>query len=237
MTYKDGLKIKCINTTEVKLEKIIQGRCPMTEFGEIAYYKACDLKCDVCWSREMPQELADELQKDNKNQEENKEKTKMKVKAFVNGVELEVEITEEQGKLAGLIKDSPLDVKQGKLCCYVDRMKQVTSYCGEPSEREVKNGLVCKDREIMSQRALRELLNCRLEKFAYDNGAAVSKEELRNREIKKFYVRHNVKDMFWAESFRDSVVIGVIYFKTEEVAEMAITEICEPFLKEFPEFI
>lgn len=93
----------------------------------------------------------------------------------------------------------------------------------------------CTDKDIMKQRALHEILDRLLWRFSMENdGDQIDWEDLNKT---KFFIYYNynskeftVSSLFYSQS-------NNTYFINRKIAERAIKEIIEPFMKEHPEFV
>lgn len=146
------------------------------------------------------------------------------------------ELTEEQLKALGIeiTKPNPFErAKPGKTFYSILSTGEVVSY------RELKEPYVddkyfpvanyCTDKAIMEQRALSETLNRLLWRYSMEH---------KDKETSSYYTIFKDKSDSWRarEYHRQVINFGEIPFDTIEIAEAAIKEIVEPFMKEHPEF-
>lgn len=105
----------------------------------------------------------------------------------------------------------------------------------DTDDKLYKTGNYCTDLELMSQRAMHEILNRLLWRFAMENGEGENPWNKSNEHyfvyfdttIGKFEVSHSILTKYE----------GTIYFSSEKFAKMAIKEIVKPFMKENPDFV
>lgn len=91
------------------------------------------------------------------------------------------------------------------------------------------------DKAFAKQVALHQLLHRKLLKFAYDNGAEdILEWDAKNIHYGIFYdCCHHEFVLEFAKVYKSDGV----YFHYQEVAERALKEVVEPFMKEHPEFV
>ena len=89
------------------------------------------------------------------------------------------------------------------------------------------------------QVALHQLLYRKLLKYAYDNNAEVTEKDLGcdNDNPKYFIYCELYHNTFHVDSEAHTVTLGMVHFKDESVAEQAIKDVVEPFIKEHPKFV
>lgn len=107
---------------------------------------------------------------------------------------------------------------------------------GHPIDTEVYASTnYFQDKSIANQVALHQWLYRKLLKFAWDNGAEDAQGwDTKNGHYGIIYNCGNHK--FVPEVSRIYKSYGV-YFSSKEVAERAIEEVVEPFVKEYPDFV
>ena len=152
------------------------------------------------------------------------------------------ELTEEQMKALGIElpkKPSPFDrVRENQSFYYIgsDGNVGVTRECYNGFDTSCyRYGNYCTDREIMKQRAFHETLNRLLWRYSMEHhGDAL---DWRIACKNKYYIYYSYQDnkfmINYANTYKD---IGVAYFYNHEIAEAAIKEIIEPFMKAHPDF-
>lgn len=145
------------------------------------------------------------------------------------------ELTEEQLKQLGIEvpKANPFaKVKEGEWYYSMLTTGEVTKFKSvgfdiEDALHNVAN--YCTDKEMMEQRALHETLNRLLWCYSMCH-------KTKNDSDKKYAIRR-YKDKFDASwDFKVYTFIGEVTFDTYEIAQNAIKEIVEPFMKAHPEF-
>lgn len=103
-------------------------------------------------------------------------------------------------------------------------------------DRAFKVANYCTDEKLMEQRALHETLNRLLWRFSMEHGETERKWDGPDRH---YYIQANVAsdhphfEIVWSTGIKTN---GVNYFPSRELAERAITEIIEPFVKEHLDF-
>lgn len=152
------------------------------------------------------------------------------------------ELTEEQLKQLGIKpeeKENPFTRKIDKSYFYIS--------AGNALMTDIDNNTVVdialydnlnyfNDYNFTEQVALHQLLYRKLLKYAYDNGAE-DYEWNNNNNNCHYYIYFNyqfnefqVSGAFICKEFQN-------YFSNKKVAEQAIQDVIEPFMKEYPEFI
>lgn len=96
----------------------------------------------------------------------------------------------------------------------------------------------CTDKQIMTQRALHEILNRLLWRFSMENGGENPWGVYTSDG--NYYITYD----YDTRNPRFTVVFtwlykinGTVYFSSEELAQQAIEEIVKPFMKKHPEFV
>lgn len=160
-----------------------------------------------------------------------------------------IELTDEQ--VEELLKDNEHSMKKYFARRPITQCKNENSkyYCivaqgnvegyyetGHSFDNKVYNvANYCTDEKLMQQRALHEILDRLLWRFSmendgdkidWDNHFQLKYSICFNHEDKEFLIRNNTYSQY-----------GKIYFHSYRIAERAIKEIIEPFMKEHPEFI
>jgi hypothetical protein len=144
------------------------------------------------------------------------------------------ELTEEQMKALGieLPKKSPFERVEKDKCLYYITNRGVVEY-GVEKKDFYCSGLYnaanyCTDKSLMEQRALHETLSRRLWRYSMEHGGD------------KIHLNH-----CWGLGYSNRVfeayelwghVFGECVFYSKEIANNAIKEIIEPFMKAHPEF-
>ncbi len=93
----------------------------------------------------------------------------------------------------------------------------------------------CTDKAIMEQRALHETLNRLLWRYSMEHDGDKINWNCRNS--KKYFIYYNhVSGNYGIDGKYDFNFVADVYFYRYEIAENAIKEIIEPFMKAHPEF-
>lgn len=102
-------------------------------------------------------------------------------------------------------------------------------------DKRYEVGNYCSDKKLMSQRALHETLSRLLWRFSIQNGEGENPWDNNNCH---YYIYFSVlRRNFEIGGSKLMKNEGVIYFRTEDLAKIAIEEIVKPFLKEHPDFV
>jgi hypothetical protein len=150
------------------------------------------------------------------------------------------ELTPEQLKALGLEKEikSPFKRVERNKYWFIDRFGEVDSYFDhndQADNRYYKIANYCTDREMMQQRAYAETLNRLLWRYSMEHDG--NEIDWSNSGERKYYVYYNHKSYRWGANFITCCYeVCTPYFRTMEIAENAIREIVEPFMKEHPDF-
>lgn len=100
--------------------------------------------------------------------------------------------------------------------------------CVDAEKFEAAN--YCSDKNIIQQQAYREILNRLLWRFSMQNGG----DDL-GRD--KYYIAADNFPGRWNVYVHSEVrAIGLVYFKTHDLADQAIHDIVKPFMKAHPDF-
>lgn len=102
--------------------------------------------------------------------------------------------------------------------------------------KQYKIANYCTDKELIEQRALHETLNRLLWRFSMENGGDKI-DWNKTVQQRKYSILHNgAENKFEVNVTYHLKNIGTIYFISQSIAETAIKEIVQPFMKEYPEF-
>lgn len=161
------------------------------------------------------------------------------IKLIIDGKE--VRLTEEQLKQLGIkTKPNPFD-RTNNPCgeyFYTDAFGDVGVGMEEYSDvwKHLWNAAnYFNDKRFANQVALRQLLDRKLLKFAYDNG--IEDTVGWDGENTHWTIRYDDNhDKFFAYS-QEHYKARDVYFSSEDAASRAIKEVVEPFMKEHPEFV
>lgn len=91
------------------------------------------------------------------------------------------------------------------------------------------------DKAFANQVYLHELLNRKLLKYAWDNEAEADTIMFENKP--KYYIAQNIAFHTFTVLVQYRMKRTDIYFSKKNVAEQAIKDVIEPFMKEHPEFV
>lgn len=91
------------------------------------------------------------------------------------------------------------------------------------------------DYDFARQLYLHELLNRKLLKYAWDNEAEADTIMFENKP--KYYIAQNIAFHTFTVLVQYRMKRTDIYFSKKNVAEQAIKDVIEPFIKEHPEFV
>ena len=151
----------------------------------------------------------------------------------LNGKRLE--LTEEQLKMLGIeVRKSPFErVNRGQNYFYIDMVGGIANCkdirCSFDNEIYSEANYF-NEEEFANRVALRQLLDRKLLKYAYDNGCEGAEES------NQYYINYFPK----TKSYMVQVDFGFrafcTHFSSYEATERAIKEVVEPFVKEHPEF-
>lgn len=90
------------------------------------------------------------------------------------------------------------------------------------------------DKEVAEQVALHQLLYRKLLKYSYDNGAV---DEVWDGKTKHYRVLHDeAYNGYGCDVSLYQKNFGEVYFSNSDVAQQAIKDVIEPFLKKHPDF-
>lgn len=150
------------------------------------------------------------------------------------------DLTSEQLKELGIVVNENLfkRIKDSKYY-FINDLSEVR--CDHDTQRAVDAvrydlANYCRDKKIMNQRALHELLSRLLwrysmthdgDKIDWSNDDTIKYKIYYDYDTKQFYVHDN----------QNHQIEGVIYFYSYDIAESEIKEIIEPFMKENPDFV
>lgn len=112
------------------------------------------------------------------------------------------------------------------------------SNCNDFEKTAVDRANSFNDRDFAQQLYLHELLNRKLLKYAWDNEAEDCEWTIANNN-KHYYIGgcgcgQYIVRKTWSTGSKD---FGIVYFSKGEVAEQAIKDVIEPFIKTHKEFV
>lgn len=148
------------------------------------------------------------------------------------------ELTKEQMKQLGLIKNSPFDrVEKNEKYYSIDPALGIisgTNFNISIDKANYETANYCTDKDILQQRAWHEILERLLWRFSCENGGLDI--DWNNLEQSKYQIIYKAdRNDFSVIEFRYNNSMGV-YFISEKIAERAIVEIIYPFLAKYPNF-
>lgn len=150
------------------------------------------------------------------------------------------ELTEEQLKQLGIeVNKHPFERQPKNQPFYFITNKAKVEYGVEVCDFHC-NGLFevanyCTDKGTMEQRALHETLSRLLWRYSMEHNG--DKIDWSNRDSKKYFIYYNnCSHKYGVDSRYDYNFMTNVFFYEYEIAESAIKEIVEPFMKEHPKF-
>ena len=225
------------------LQLTLEGKCDKESLRQLQI---------IGWNEETKKFISDvlnlykenvlnELLRDNiSNKPEKKEENTMENYIVINGKK--AELTEEQLKQLGIKteeKENPFTRKIDKSYFYISAGNALMSDVDNNTVIDIAlydNLNYFNDYNFTEQVALHQLLYRKLLKYAYDNGAEDCEWNNNNNNC-HYYIYFNyqfnefqVSGAFICKEFQN-------YFSNKKVAEQAIQDVIEPFMKEYPEFI
>lgn len=154
---------------------------------------------------------------------------------------IKLPLTDEQIKKLKLedeLRKEPFQrVEPGQIFYYINRIGEIDT-CSEYNS--VNNefydvGNYCKDKRMLGQRALHEVLNRLLWRYSVENGEADNPWDGNHQHFYIYF--HEGGRTFTVGSCWCVHSSCEVYFPTEEVANKAITDVVTPFLAEHKDFV
>lgn len=156
------------------------------------------------------------------------------------------ELTEEQLKTLGIEakkkRNNPFDSTPRQVHVYSIGHVGVQTFGSmlTPVDLSMTESLVntansFNDYDFARQLYLHELLNRKLLKYAWDNEAEADTIMFENEP--KYYIAQNIAFHTFTVLVQYRMKRTDIYFSKKNVAEQAIKDVIEPFMKEYPEFV
>ena len=154
-----------------------------------------------------------------------------------------IPLTDEQVKMLKAVgtKKAPFErVKEGEDYYAIDIAGEVIpceDYGHGVDDTLFNVANYCTDEELMQRRALHETLNRLLWRYSMEHGEQENEWDGSNNhysigvDVRKPGHPYTV---IWCQV---STQNGLVYFPTSDIAQAAIQEIVEPFIKEHPEFV
>ena len=147
--------------------------------------------------------------------------------------ELQAKIKELQEQLdnAEVEDDNPFDVRNGEYA-YYNAPKYEWSIDNYWNKERLNSFIPCKDKSIVEARQQNHKLYDMLQRKAIETGTLVTDKMWKDEDALKWLIRYDTIHKKYG-TYRTHVVqdLSTVYFTTEEVAEQAITEIVEPFMR------
>lgn len=153
------------------------------------------------------------------------------------------ELTDEQLKQLGINvevkKETPFTRHSDETYWSINTMNSVVSlhdYNSDLDNAIYDNVNYFNDYNLAEQVALHQLLYRKLLKYAYENDAVVN--DWNDLDSKKYLIVKPIDDNKFHIDWNHRIKhVCSIYFNTKEVAEQAIKNVIEPFMKEHPDFV
>lgn len=153
------------------------------------------------------------------------------------------ELTDEQLKQLGINvkvkKETPFARHSNELYWFINTMNVVVGEhdCNDDFNNDVYDNVnYFNDYKFAEQVALHQLLYRKLLKYAYENDAVVN--DWNDLDSKKYLIAKSIDDnKFYVDWNHTIKHVCSIYFNSKEVAEQAIENVVEPFMKEHPDFV
>ena len=162
----------------------------------------------------------------------------MKAILQVNGIEIEVDVTEEQMKKLTEKKKSPFSrVEEGDefFFIYFDGQVECRTECRTSYDNMVfAVANYCTDKNLIQQQAWRETLNRLLWRWQYENDEFI---DWNNYCTSKYTITYDTVNNEFIAYWHDICKENVHYFSTEEKAYQAIEEVVKPFMAKHPDFV
>lgn len=132
-------------------------------------------------------------------------------------------------------EQNPFDIQNGDKYYWIDLAEEIrTGIKDNELDLCIEFANACKDKKLMEQRALHEILNRLLWRASIEAG------ELKNSwdDNKHYYIAYQLNlGGDWIIDSHENIVANQIYFPSKESAQSAIDNIVKPFVKEHPDFV
>ena len=170
----------------------------------------------------------------------------MKVELKVNGKTVQVEMTEEQLKELGVIKErsrTGYERVEKSETYYVintkdDSMMNITEFNDQTDERCYNTGNYYSDKTIAENNARADRLLRQLRQWQAQNDEPISVEDWNNESKKKWFIIYSYSsEEMYAEYYYIMRLPNTIYFATKEKAEEAIEVFRDELLWYFTEYV
>lgn len=168
----------------------------------------------------------------------------MKVELKANGKTVQVEMTEEQAKILGLVEERSRTgyerVKKGEMYYVIDTeynsMLKIAEFNDQEDEQCYNTGNYYNDKVIAENNARADRLLRQLRQWQAQNDKAISKEDWNNESKKKWFIIYSSGEMY-AEYYYIMRLPNTIYFAPKEKAEEAIEVFKDELLWYFTEYV
>ena len=167
----------------------------------------------------------------------------MKVELKANGKTVQVEMTEEQAKILGLVEErsrTGYERVEKRETYYVintedDSMINITEFNDQTDERCYNTGNYYSDKTIAENNARADRLQRCLRQWQAQNDKAISVEDWNNESKKKWFIIYSSEEMY-AEYYYIMRLPNTIQFATKEKAEEAIEVFRDELIWYFVEY-
>lgn len=154
------------------------------------------------------------------------------------------ELTDEQLKQLGIKietkRNNPFDIRANYYFInYSDNIVTANRDDDFISDVELlyKNSNYFNDKTFAKQVMLHQQLYRKLLEYSYNNNAEVSKEDW-HKSIRKYCVCYDyIDDYFSVDTACRVKDMNTVYFKNSDIANQAIKDVIEPFMRLNPEFV
>lgn len=144
-------------------------------------------------------------------------------------------VYEDELEAAKEPEQNPFDIQNGDKYYWIDLAEEIrTGIKDNELDLCIEFANACKDKKLMEQRALHEILNRLLWRASIEAG------ELKNSwdDNKHYYIAYQLNlGGDWIIDSHENIVANQIYFPSKESAQSAIDNIVKPFVKEHPDFV
>lgn len=163
-----------------------------------------------------------------------------KIKVIIDGREIETELSEDQiDKIVNNAETQSAFAKPNfqDEYCYISGGGRITRdvWIDHKVDRDrYATGNVCKNGDIMRQRALHEKLDRLLWRF---NGEAGGCDECWDGARCHYEIYQNTLNGVFCVAAKDRLKPSSVYFPSSQIAQRAIDEVVIPFVKQNPDFV
>ena len=170
----------------------------------------------------------------------------MKVELKANGKTVQVEMTEEQAKILGLVEErsrTGYERVEKRETYYVintedDSMINITEFNDQTDERCYNTGNYYSDKTIAENNARADRLLRHLRQWQAQNDEPISVEDWNNESKKKWFIIYSYSsEEMYAEYYYIMRLPNTIYFATKEKAEEAIEVFKDELIWYFTEYV